>query len=227
MPRRLEIWKEAGKNWNVTGVAVSRIDPGHVSVEVNGKLSTVNSEFKILYTVAGSGEIRIDSSFSPGDAELPELPKIGLKMTMPMEFQLVNWYGRGPQETQWDRKSGAKFGIYSGSVDGQYVRYSQPQENGNKTDVRWAMFSDGSRVGLMVSGVPEFGFSVRNYMDEDLETARHDYELRKRDFVTLNLDYLQMGVGGDDSWGAKTHPEFCIPAEEYSFTILLHGFLVD
>ncbi len=227
MPRRLEVWKDAGKNWNVAGASVSRIDPGHISVEVRGRIPSVKSEFSILYTVAGSGEIRIYSSFNPGDSELPELPRIGLKMTLPLDFQQVNWYGRGPQETQWDRKSGAKFGVYSGSVDSQYVSYSQPQENGNKTDVRWALISGQSGVGLRVTGHPEFGFSVRNYMDEDLDAARHDYELKKRDFVTLNLDYLQMGVGGDDSWGARTHPEFCIPAKAYSFTVVIQGFLVE
>lgn len=224
MPERLGVWKDAGSSWEVEENAVSRIDPGHISVDVRGKIRSVRSNFQIRYTVAGSGEIRIDAALTPGSSELPDLPRVGLKMTMPGNFQRVRWYGRGLQESHWDRKSGAKIGIYGGSVDSQYVSYSQPQENGNKTDVRWALFSDGDGAGLLVKGSPEFGFSVRNYMDEDLDAARHDHELQKQDFVTLNLDYLQMGVGGDNSWGARTHPEFCIPAEDYSFTVVLKGF---
>jgi len=223
MPQRLGIWKDAGKAWEVEETTVSRIDSGHVSVEVRGMIRPIRSEFNVKYTVSGAGEIKIDAAFKTGEKELPNLPKIGLKMTMPGDFQRVSWYGRGPQETHWDRKTGARFGVFGGSVDDQFVSYSQPQENGNKTDVRWALFSDGDGTGLLVKGTPEFSFSVRNYRDEDLDTARHDYELQKRDFVTLNLDHLQMGVGGDNSWGARTHPEFCIPAGEFSFTLVLKG----
>jgi len=225
MPERLGIWKEAGNRWEVVDTTVSRIDANNISVEVKGRIRQVRSEFSLIYTISGTGEIRIDASLTPAetDTKLPDIPRIGLKMTMNRDFQRVSWYGRGPHETHWDRKSGGRFGIYAGSVDDQYVSYSQPQENGNKTDVRWALFSDGDGSGLLVKGSPEFSFSVRNYMDEDLDTARHDYELQKRDFVTLNLDHLQMGVGGDDSWGARTHPEFCIPAGEYSFSLVLKG----
>ncbi len=223
MPERLGIWKDAGNAWEVEESTVSRIDASHVSVEVKGRIRSVRSEFNVKYTVSGNGEIKVDAAFKPGEKKLPNLPRIGLKMTMPEDFQRVSWYGRGPHETHWDRKTGGKFGVYGGSVDDQYVSYSQPQENGNKTDVRWALFSDGDGTGLLVKGDPEFSFSVRNYMDEDLDTARHDYELPERDFVTVNLDHLQMGVGGDNSWGARTHPEFCIPAGEYSFSLVLKG----
>ena len=112
-------------------------------------------------------------------------------------------------------------GLYSGTVDEQYVEYSKPQENGNKTDVRWLVLADSRGIGMQVVGRPLVNFSARNFTDEDLENAEHQFELRKRPFITLNLDLQQMGVGGDNAWGARTHPEFRLTAKPYSFSFTL------
>ena len=170
---------------------------------------------------SGSGQIQVDYSFEPTASDLPDIPRVGMKMTVPGEFQHVTWYGRGPHESHWDRKRGARVGRYGGSVDEQYVEYSQPQENGNRTDVRWLVLASGQQIGMQVVGRPLLNFSVRNYMDEDLDSAAHQYELNKRPFVTLNLDLQQMGVGGDNSWGARTHPEFRLKAAPYTFWFTL------
>lgn len=222
MPKRLGLWKDAGKNWKVNSVAADQVSGSLVEIAVKAETLRPRTEIAVKYSVRGSGQIRVDYSFEPSASDLPDLPRIGMKMTVPGEFQHVTWYGRGPHESHWDRKKGARVGRYSGSVDEQYVEYSQPQENGNKTDVRWLALVNERKIGMQVVGRPLFNFSVRNYLDEDLDDAAHQYELVKRPFVTLNLDLQQMGVGGDNSWGARTHSEFRLKAVPYtlSFTLI-------
>jgi beta-galactosidase len=120
-------------------------------------------------------------------------------------------------------------GLYRGDVLDQYHPYVRPQENGNRTDVRWVALTNDAGVGLLASGLPLFDFSAYPFLNEDfdpgLEKAqRHAIDVRPRDLVTLNLDYRQMGVGGDTSWGARTHPEYTLPAREYDFRFRLRPF---
>jgi beta-galactosidase len=135
-----------------------------------------------------------------------------MQLAIPGEFNMMTWYGRGPHESYWDRKSGASVGIYSGPVEDQIHEYVRPQETGNKTDVRWVALTNKDSVGLLAVGMPLLSVSAWPYTMQDLENARHIHELPRRDTITVNLDYKQMGVGGDNSWGARTHPEYTLPA---------------
>ncbi|MGC9520289.1 MAG: glycoside hydrolase family 2 TIM barrel-domain containing protein [Anaerolineae bacterium] len=150
---------------------------------------------RYTYTIYGSGDIQIDAKVEPMVEGLPFLPRIGMQMTLPPGFDFVTWYGRGPHETYVDRKEGARIGLYSGTVDAQYVPYIVPEENGNKTDVRWVALSNDEGIGLLAVGAPVLEFSAHHYTTEDLTAAAHTYELTYRDEIMLKLDYAQSGLG--------------------------------
>jgi len=222
MPRRLGIWKSAGKSRKVTYINVRRLSTQVARIEVDILLPTVDSKYRISYTIYGSGDVIIENSLTPSD-DLPELPRFGMQTALPSEFYLLKWYGRGPQENYWDRKTGAAVSVYSGPVEQLVHNYVRPQENGNRTDVRWAALTNDKGAGLLVVGMPLLNISVWPYTMEDLEQAEHTNELPRRDIITLNIDYKQMGVGGDDSWGARPHEEYRLPAKPYSYSFRLRA----
>jgi beta-galactosidase len=220
-PERCAPWKVATGNWQVIGSVVETPSPAEVKVRFEGSFPDINSTNQVVYTVLGSGDIIVEHSFTPGEGELPEVPRFGMQLVIPGGFETVTWYGRGPHESYWDRKAGARVGRWSGTVDEQFVDYSEPQENGNKTDVRWVSVTNDEDVGLLVAGEPLIGFSVHHYTTEDLETAKHGYQMEYRQDITFNVDMGQTGVGGDTSWGARTHDQYTLWPEpmSYSFRI--------
>jgi len=221
MPDRCAPWKVASGDRKITGSSVNRLGPAEVEVSFESVLGGVESTTQTIYTVVGSGDILMDVAMEPSDDELPDLPRFGMQMVVPGGFEKLTWYGRGPHESYWDRKAGARVGVHSGTVDEQFVDYSEPQENGNKTDVRWLSLTHDDGSGLLVVGDPLVGFSAHHYTTDDLENAKHSYEMERRDDITLNIDMQQTGVGGDDSWGARTHDEYTLWAKpfEYSFRL--------
>jgi beta-galactosidase len=223
MPQRSAVWRAASDNWVVDSVAVDATGPGKVRLWFSGGLPDVDSTHEITYTVFGNGEIQIDSSIRLGETDLPEMPRFGLQMTVPEEFATMAWYGRGPHESYQDRKTGARVGVYSGSVEDQYFDYSEPQENGNKTDVRWVSLSRDDGVGLEAVGMPLLSVSAHLYTTEDMEEAKHKHEMERRDFITLNLDYRQTGVGGQNSWGARPLPQHILNPESYTYSFKLRS----
>lgn len=157
------------------------------------------------------------------DPEMPELPRFGMRMLIPGTYGKLSWYGRGPQENYSDRNTSAFVGYYESTAEEQYFPYIRPQENGYKTDVRWLALQDSNGKGLMITGDPLVCFSALNYTTEDLDQGtkknyRHTYDLVPEDFISLNLDLGQTGVGGDDSWGARPHPQYTLKYGAYSYT---------
>ena len=217
MPDRCAVWRNAGKNWQVEKVEVERQSPQTVAIRVSGKLPDVEASYQVTYRVFGSGDVLIDAAYQAGEKSLPEMPRFGMQMTLPGGFENLAWYGRGPQESHFDRKDGYPVGVYRGTVDEQFVDYSRPQENGNKTDVRWVALTDGDGVGLMAVGEPLLSVAARHFTHADLETAAHTHELTRRETIALNLDHQQMGVGGDNSWGARPHREFLLTEKSYRY----------
>jgi hypothetical protein len=158
------------------------------------------------------------------------LPRIGLQMVLADGYDNFSWYGRGPHESYVDRKQGAKVGVYRGTVDEQYVPYVKPQENGNKTDVRWMALTNEAGLGLLVVGesgeedAPWLNVSAHHFTTQDLTDATHTYELKRRDKVTLNLDYAQGGLG-NGSCGPGVLPQYLLMPEEARFTLRLRPFM--
>ena len=221
MPTRCGVWRNAGKNWRIDKVTMRRLAPGAVRVDVDGTLPDVEAKYSVAYTVLGTGDVVLDVRYQAGEKKLPELPRFGMQMLMPGGFETMTWYGRGPSETQWDRKDGCPVGLYSGTVQEQFVDYSRPQENGNKTDVRWVSLTNDKGVGLLAVGMPLLNAKASHYATEEMEGKRHAYEIPWRETVTLNLDLQQMGVGGDTSWGELTHPEFMLKDKSYAYRFRL------
>ena len=118
----------------------------------------------------------------------------------------MSWYGRGPWANYQDKKSGADIGIYSGQVDSLWTDYVRPQENGNRCDVRWVAFTNKNGEGLMAIGDPTLSISAWPYSLDDLEKAKHIDDLPHRNYITVNLDYKQMGVGGVNTWSPRARP---------------------
>lgn len=172
------------------------------------------------WLVFGSGDLVIRTDLRPLQADLPDLPRFGLQLVLPADFDQMRWYGRGPHENYDDRKESALVGLYGGSVQDQYVPYLRPQENGNKTEVRWVTLTDAKGSGLLASGMPLLNISAHHYSTEDLTWVLHAHELRRRQAIYLNLDYRQGGLG-NNSCGPRTLPEYCLMPGAMSFTVRL------
>jgi beta-galactosidase len=222
-PERTGIWRDAGEgrrllqaDWSAEG--------GRVRIMTRYALPTVPlSEMTFVYAVSGTGEVEVSVGLKPGQG-LPEIPEIGVLFTMNGSFDRLGWYGRGPHESYWDRKSGAKLGRYAGRVQDQVVPYLRPQECGNKTDVRWATVTNEGGAGLRIEGQPVVQWNVLPYTPQEMERYDHHHLLPLPEKTVIRISHLQMGVGGDDSWGARPHPEYTLFANRpYAFSFKLMG----
>ncbi|WP_369174173.1 glycoside hydrolase family 2 TIM barrel-domain containing protein [Streptomyces sp. R28] len=221
---RNQTWRDAGTARKVTDVGVRGLRDRAVEIKVKGTLPTsTESSYTTTYTVFGNGEIKVDNTLHPGAAGLPYIPEIGTLLFLPGRLERLHYYGRGPEENHCDRNTGTDVGRYSGTVSGQWEPYIRPQENGNKTDVRWVALTGDDGTGLLVCGEPLLEVNASHFTPEDLSVgARHDYQLTPREEVVLRLSHRQMGVGGDNSWGAHTHDEYKLFASrDYSYTYRL------
>jgi beta-galactosidase len=226
MPSRTGTWRNAGQNRSLTGLGVKKISDHELQIVANFSYpTTTKSHGFVSYNIFGSGDIHVSMTLAPGDA-LPEIPAVGMLLELPAVFENIDWYGRGPAENYWDRKLGSNVGVYHSTVDGLFVDYVEPQETGNRTDVRWVTLTNATGVGLMACGFPELEFNALRYTPQELEGKRHPFELVPSSHVILRLNDHQMGVGGDDSWGARPHPEFTLsPDSTYSYRFRLSPFI--
>lgn len=221
---RNQTWRDAGTDRKVTDVVVSTLDDKAVVIKVAGTLpTTTESTYTTTYTVFGNGEIKVDNTLHPGASSLPYIPEVGTLLFLPARLEKLRYYGRGPEENHWDRNNATDVGLHSGTVTGQRTSYLRPQESGNKTDVRWIALTGGDGPGLLVTGEPLLEVNASHFTPEDLSVgARHDYQLTPRKEVVLRLSHHQMGVGGDNSWGAHTHDEYKLFADrDYTYTYRL------
>ncbi|MCK4879549.1 MAG: DUF4981 domain-containing protein [Bacteroidales bacterium] len=183
------------------------------------------SNYKVAYQINGNGETLVRATFTPSQDNFPEIPRFGMKMVIPEGYDQLEYFGRGPHENYIDRNHSSHVGLYDSSVDEQYVPYISNGENGNKTDVRWLKLTDSEGHGIMIKGSPTVDFSALHYsqdqLDREVRDGAHTIDLVKSEKVFLNVDWKQMGVGGDNSWGARTHAEYVLRAApmEYSYVI--------
>ncbi|MBN1179215.1 MAG: DUF4981 domain-containing protein [Anaerolineae bacterium] len=226
LPRMAGLWRAAGLDAleeSVCSVAAERLESGAVRVEVRAvaapPVGETRFECTYIYTVCGDGDVVVDVHACPS-AGLPPLPRIGLRLALPGEYERLTWYGRGPHETYADRKEGARAGLYSGTVSEQFVPYLRPQENGNKTEVRWVSLTDAGGRGLKALGTPWMEVSAHHYAPEDIECARHPHELQRREEVVLHLDAAQSGLGSE-SCGPPALEQYLVPAEERRWRVTL------
>ena len=233
------IWKRAGIEKDLITCSIDEKSNDEVIIKTTWKLKESDTDFNTKYIIRRDGTILIENEFDPKNLTLPELPRLGMQMVLPEEFQFTQWYGNGPHETYWDRKTSGKTGIWKGTAKDQIHNYSRPQETGNKTDVRWMSLTNQDGFGLKVFAIETFlSCSAWPVSMDDLDfvagakgsesasglvpvTSKHGGELIPRNFITWNIDHLQMGLGGDNSWGRKVHEEYTIPVKKYSYSYLL------
>jgi len=164
---------------------------------------------------------------------------------LPAAFNKIQWYGRGPHETYWDRKTSGKIGIWKSLIDQDFHRYSRPQETGNKTDIRW-MNICSDRICLHISSADDqlLSGSAWPFKTSELDyipgkdggtsasglvpvSSRHGADIKKGDQVQVNIDHKQMGLGGDTSWGRLVHEEYTIPSGKYSYSFIIKPSIIN
>ena len=229
LPVRSGVWRLAGRppsrHLDSTTVAAAP-DGARVTVTSHFSLRAIGAHYALAHEVHPDGTTAISARLADVDEDLPEMPRFGTILTLPGDLDQVEWYGRGPHENYWDRRTGAAVGRYAAPVSELAHPYVRPQETGTRTDTRWVALTDGSGTGLIVTGLPTVSFSALPYTVEDLDAGerkagRHWTDLVPRDEVTLSVDYRQQGVGGDDSWGAVPHREYTLWPGETVFRFLL------
>lgn len=212
--RKLDAPGEAYENPIVTE------EKDHVSVTYLYDLQTTPSAAcQLNYKVYGDGSIRTTLTYEPVEG-LPDMPEFGVLFKFNADYDRLEWYGNGPEETYADRDQGAKLGIYHNQVADNMAAYLVPQECGNKTKVRWAKVTDRQGRGMLFAG-EDLNFSALPYTPHEIENAKHGYELPPVHYTVVRVAGGQMGVGGDNSWGAPVHPEYHLKTDErmsFSFT---------
>ena len=237
MPERLAVWKKASTNQQLTTfnvfdgikkelIKLKTFKSGGFQIHTTYTLEDIEGKVSLIYSINEKGAIKVETTLSNINTELPELPRFGNTLEISSEFNQVKWYGRGPYENYWDRKAASFVGNYSASVDALYEAYLRPQENGNRTDIRQVSFKNEAGHGITIYSQGKLNFSAHhqhiNDFDQELGTKRkHISDIEKKPFVEIKLDYEQMGVGGLDSWGAKPLPKYTLQAKEYSFSYVI------
>ena len=219
---KLGAWKNAAREAVVESLEITDDMTAVEAVVVIPKRKT---RITVRYTSVEDGrwnaEIHLTIS---GGAGAPDIPRLGLQFAVPRDLDQVTWYGRGPHENHWDRQTSAPFGRYESKVSEWVTPYVRPQENANRCGIRWFSLTDPQGTGLRVNapaGKP-LSISAWPYSMADLATSTHDSKLPERDFITVNLDHLQMGVGGDNSWGLPVLDAYRIKADQtfqWSFSL--------
>lgn len=245
MDTLLGVWKKAGERTVITKVGITQPETGKVVVSFNYNITGTKSEniatYVSTYTIFGSADVVVKNQFTKLSDKTPEIPRMGMQMQLPEEFTNLTWLGRGPHENYADRKTSADVGLYESTVPDQYTPYIRPQENGYKTDTRWLTLTDDNGTGILVSGNPLLCFAALNNIHDDFESPgklskyrpdaksanTHTVDVKPRDLVNLNVDLGQMGVGGDDSWGARIHPEYRLLDKKYEYSFRIRPVVKD
>lgn len=215
MPFRYAQWKLASM-YQLNGIPGSK-EPNPVIVQDADKVTvtytyylptTPESSCEVAYTVTGDGTVHTALSYNPPKG-IHDMPEFGMLFKFDADYENLTWYGYGPAETYCDRERGGKLGIYQNKVADNIAQYLVPQECGNHTHVRRASVTDNLGRGMEFSG-KELSFSALPYTPHELENAMHSYELPPVYYTVVRVALQQMGVAGDDSWGARTHDEYLI-----------------
>lgn len=219
---RCNIWRNAGQNKTVKSITADK-KGNNVEISVVYNLKDVASDYKMVYNVGQSGALKVSIDWTAG-TELPELPRFGTLILLDKRFDNLRWYGRGPWENYSDRFTSSFMGIYGGKVSEQYFPYVRPQETGNKTDVRWVELADDRGCGIRVVGLQPLSVSALDVPVSALDpgmskSQRHISDVHPdRNFIYLNVDLKQRGLGGDDSWGRGPHEPYLLKDGKYSYS---------
>jgi beta-galactosidase len=213
--RNIKLWSNAGSSWEVKSAEVAKVDERTARIIVKAQLPAIGASIAMTLTVHGSGDIVVETSYEPGADKRAMMPRFGNELVVAPGLESLTWYGRGPIETYIDREF-ERIGVYKSTVAREWVEYMRPQENGNKTDVRWVALTNLQGVGLLAVGAPALSVAARHFTKDDMERAGYTFQMQSHPETFLNLDWKQMGVGGIDSWSFNALPmqPYRIPSDK-------------
>lgn len=225
MPERLNIWRHAGENTELVSMNVSKAE-NSVHIKSVLLLKDVESNYILDYTIEPSGQLKVNVAYTAGKEDLPEIPRFGMRVVLSKDLENFNYYGRGPWENYADRNYSSQLGIYKSTVSEQYYPYLRPQENGNKTDVRWLSLTNDDGFGLKVEGLQPLSVSALHNSIEDFDAGkrksqRHTTDIQPKENVFLSVDLAQRGLGGDNSWGMYPHKQYRLEAKSYQYGYII------
>ena len=245
-------WKKASLFSTVSNLVTKKLKNGSIEIQVSYLLPGVDTNYQSTFTVQGNGIIKVENTLETTNYKA-DIPRIGMRMQLPKQFNNMTYFGRGPWENYEDRKASAFIDLYKSTVKEQYVPYIRPQANGYKTNVRWMTLSNTKNDGLMViaeNRIQGLGISALHMPNEDFDTtsdlsygnkkiddayridgipkmnaSKHTIDIKEQDLVQLNIDLKQRGVGGDDSWWSKPQEQYLIKGEtKHSYSFYLIPF---
>ncbi len=219
--RKMKQWYEY--ELKPTGTTVSRSATGNIVVTTNFSLINDSANVKLVYTINDQGTIKVDYTLNvkPG---LPNIPKVGMQGGILRSYDQINWFGLGPLENYIDRRYGFDAGIYTKNITDFMEPYVVPQENGNRTDIRWMHLGNPkTKDGLLIVADSLLSMSAWPYTEQNITAAKHTNKLTDAGFITLNIDLVQMGVGGNDSWSDVAAPmeKYQVPAKNYRYSFYI------
>lgn len=203
-------------------IVVETSNKTSLKIKSNYSVAHDSAFVQIVYAVNANGTVKVDYSLNVKDG-LPNIPKVGMQCGIDSSFSQIDWYGRGLLENYTDRNSGFPVGVYSQKIDDFMENYVVPQENGNRTDVRWMYLHNNGKAGLLVVADSLLSMGAWPYTEKNIQEARHTYKLKQEAFITLNIDLAQMGVGGNDSWSDVAAPleQYQLKAKAYHYSFYL------
>ena len=219
---RLAVWKDAAQDRSVKGISVKDVDGAPCVV---AELSLpVGADLTLCYSFSDDGRIRVWADYKPdAGSNIPLIPKFGMRMRLPADFTRIRYYGRGPWENYPDRKLSSFLGIYEMPLSEYETEYVHPQDNGNRCDIRWFEIGPGAAApGIRIEALQPLCIRAWDYGEEDLEGALHPVDVPRGSFVNLNIDLSVHGVGGADTWGKRTLPQYTIDGmkpHQYGFIL--------
>ena len=219
--RRLAVWKDTAQNRIINSIRTEK-DESTLKVIYNISLPSMGTGIFLTYAISSDGHIQVEMNYMPIMADIPLIPKFGMRLRLPADYTSIEYYGRGPWENYPDRKRSAFIGRYQMPLSEFETEYVHPQDNGCRTDVRWFDIDNGKHI-LRIDGCQPLCIRAWDYGEEDLEKAAHPHELQRGNFVNLNIDLNLHGVGGVDTWGQRTLPQYTIDGSQpYHYAFILH-----
>jgi len=241
MPHKNIEWKNATLNATVGKFESKKLDNNLMQVTIEFALPGVNTTHQTVYTVNGNGVVKIENTLNE-TAYKADVPRVGMRMQIPKEYNMVQYYGRGPWENYQDRKTATFIDVFSTTVSNFYVPYIRPQENGNRTDVRWMALMNSENNGLLISSPSQKGLSISalhmpnedfditdglEYTKENQQAnfSKHTIDIKEQNLIQLNIDLEQRGLAGDDSWYSKPQKKYQIMgSKKHSYAFYLIPF---
>lgn len=223
----LGLWRTAHIEPTIQDVNIGAVTEAGITIQVKYALKGLDVPYELQYQFKGDGTLTITASINMEGKDLPELPRFGMRMELPVDMEKLSYYGRGRWENYSDRNTASFLGIYEDLVRNQFTsNYIRPQENGYKTDVRWLTLGNSNNQQIRIEGAQPLCFSALHFKTEDFDPGstkkqQHSLLLTPRKSVWVHVDLNQRGVGGDNSWGQQPHDQYRLTDKKYSYSYTL------